>query len=111
MVEKKTAVEQLDEILEIDGVDMIQWGGSDYSMSVGMAGQRAHPDIKKVEKMVFEKALKAGKHPRAEIGSPDQAREYLDMGVRHFSIGTDISILYSFWQQNGDEMRKAMEGH
>ena len=111
MVEKKSAVAQLDEILDLDGVDMIQWGGSDYSMSVGMAGQSVHPDVKKVEKMVFNKSLNAGKHPRAEIGSPDQAREYLDMGVRHFSIGTDISILYDWWTNNGDELRKVMEGH
>ena len=110
MIEKKTAVEQLEEILEIDGVDMIQWGGSDYSMSVGLAGQRDHPDIKAAQKYVFETAIKMGVPPRAEIGSPDQARAYLDMGVRHFSIGTDISILYGWWKQNGEELRKVMEG-
>ena len=110
MIEKKTAVEQLEEILEIDGVDMIQWGGSDYSMSVGLPGQHSHPDIKAAQKYVFETAIKMGVPPRAEIGSPDQARAYLDMGVRHFSIGTDISILYGWWKQNGEELRKVMEG-
>src|SRR5512143_193877 len=39
MIEKKQAVEQLDEILAIPGVDMIQWGPADYSMSVGKPGQ------------------------------------------------------------------------
>ncbi|MEM7028904.1 MAG: aldolase/citrate lyase family protein [Chloroflexota bacterium] len=110
MIEKKTAVEQLEEILEIDGVDMIQWGGSDYSMSIGRPGEYSHPDVDNTRKHVFETAVKMGVPPRAEIGHPDQAREYLDMGVKHFSIGTDISILYSWWRQNGEDMRKVMEG-
>ena len=51
-----------------------------------------------------------GVQPRAEIGSPDDAKEYLDMGVRHFNMAVDISILYSFWQNNGEALRKVVEG-
>ena len=111
MIEKKTAVEQLEEILEISGIDMIQWGASDYSMSIGRAGERDHVDIKKVEKHVFETALKMGVPPRAEIDSPDQARKYLDMGVKHFSIGTDIMVLHNWWKKQGDALRELMESN
>ena len=45
---------------------MIQWGGSDYSMSVGKPGQNSSPEIKEVEKYVIESALKKGVQPRAE---------------------------------------------
>ena len=31
------------------------------------------------------------------------------MGVRHFSIGTDITILYGWWQENGEAIWKTME--
>jgi 4-hydroxy-2-oxoheptanedioate aldolase len=110
MIEKKPAVDQLEEILSVKGVDMIQWGPSDYSMSVGRAGQRGSPEIKAVERKVFETALKMGVQPRAEIGSPDQAKYYLDLGVRHFSLGTDVSILFKWWQENGEGLRKALEG-
>jgi 4-hydroxy-2-oxoheptanedioate aldolase len=110
MIEKRQAVEQFEQVLAVEGIDMIQWGGSDYSMSVGRAGQRGSPEIKAVERRVFETALKMGVQPRAEIGSPDQARHFLDLGVRHFSIGTDVSILYQWWRQNGEELRKALEG-
>ena len=110
MIEKKGAVDHLDEILALPGLDMIQWGGADYSMSVGMAGQRGNPEIQATEKRVIETALKYGVQPRAEIGSPDQARYYLDLGVRHFSIGTDLFVLYQWFKQNGEELRKVMEG-
>ena len=109
MIEKRQAVEQLDEVLAVEGLDMIQWGPSDYSMSVGKAGQGGSPEIRAVERRVIESALKAGVQPRAEINSPDQAKYYLDLGVRHFCIGTDITILFQWWKDNGDELRKVVE--
>ena len=109
MIEKKGAVDDLDEILDIPGVEMVQWGGTDYSMSVGLAGQRNNPDILAARNKVFRAALDKGVPPRAEVQTPDDAKEFLDMGVRHFSIGTDIAILYGWWQENGDALWKTME--
>ncbi|MCZ6634662.1 MAG: aldolase/citrate lyase family protein [bacterium] len=108
MIEKKEAVENLEGILSVPGVDMVQWGPSDYSMSIGKAGERGDPAILDAKKEVFQTALSMGIPPRAEIGSPDDAKEYLDMGVRHFSMGTDTSILFSWWKNNGDELQKAL---
>ena len=50
-----------------------------------------------------------GVPPRAEIGSPEQAKYYIDLGVKHFCIGTDVHILYSWWKNNGDELRRVVE--
>lgn len=109
MIEKRGAVENLEEILQTTGVDMIQWGGSDYSMSVGKAGQRSSPEIKAVERQVIETSIEMGVPPRAEINTADQAKYYLDMGVRHFCIGTDVNILFNWWKEHGDDLRKAVE--
>ena len=108
MIEKDGAVRNLEEVLSVPGVDMIQWGGSDYSMSVGRAGQRGSSEIKAVERQVIETSLKMGVPPRAEINTADQAKYYLDMGVRHFCIGTDVNILYDWWKAHGDDVRKAV---
>ena len=108
MIEKRGTVERLEEVLAVPGIDMVQWGGSDYSMSVGRAGERGSPEIKVVERKVFETALEMGVQPRAEIGSVDQCSYYLDMGVRHFSLGTDLSILSGWWKENGDALRRVL---
>ena len=108
MIEKKGAVEELAEILSVPGVDMVQWGGSDYSVSIGKPGGRNSPEVLDARKMVFESAIKMSVPPRAEIQSVDEAKGYLDMGVRHFSIGTDITILYNWWKENGDKLWKAI---
>ena len=108
MIEKKSAVDQLEEILSIDGIDMIQWGGTDYSLSIGRPGGSKDSEVKDVERNVIETCVKRGVPPRAEIGSVEEARYYLDLGVRHFCIGTDINILYGWFKQNGDGLRKLL---
>lgn len=108
MIEKQGTVDRLEEVLSVPGVDMVQWGPSDYAMNVGRAGQSRSPEIKAVERKVFETALKMGVPPRVELSSLDQAPYYLDMGVRHFCIGTDIAILYEWWKTNGERLRKQL---
>lgn len=110
MIEKRGATDQLEAILALPGVDMIQWGPADYSMNTGKAGKRRDPEVVAMEKQVFQTALKMGVQPRAEINSPDDAKYFLDMGVRHFCIGTDIFILHQWFKTNGEGMRKALEG-
>ena len=63
-----------------------------------------------VERRVFETAIKMGVPPRAEIATADQAKYFLDMGVRHFSVGTDIQFMHQWWKSQGEDMRKAL-GH
>jgi 4-hydroxy-2-oxoheptanedioate aldolase len=110
MIEKKQAVEDLEAILSVKGIDMVQFGGADYSMSIGVPGQRAHPAVREAERYVIETALKRGIQPRAEIGRPEQAQRYLDMGVKHFCIGTDVSILFQWFKEQGTAMRALLGG-
>jgi 4-hydroxy-2-oxoheptanedioate aldolase len=110
MIEKKQAVENLDAVLSVKGIDMVQFGPSDYSMSIGLPGQYSHPRVREAETYVIETALKKGLRPRAEIGSPDQAERYLKMGVKDFCIGTDTMILYQWFKSNGAGMRDLLKG-
>ena len=79
-------------------------------MNLGHVGQRNHPEVVAAQNKVFKLALEMGVAPRAEIGTPDQAKEYLDMGVRHFSIGADMQILFDYWKNTGAGLREVLEG-
>jgi 4-hydroxy-2-oxoheptanedioate aldolase len=105
MIEKKGAVDQLEDILKIPGVDMVQWGPADFSMNIGKAGKRGDPEVKATEKYVIETCIKHGVRPRAEIGKPEDARYYLDLGVKDFSLGTDLFILFQWLKDNGKALR------
>jgi len=88
----------------------VQFGASDFSMSIGKTGQDNHPDVLAAEKKTIETALKKGLHPRVELRDPSQAAKYLDMGVKHYCIGWDVRILADWWDTKGAEMRGLLGG-
>ena len=108
MIEKASAVEQLEEILSVEGVDMVQFGPCDYSVNIGKPGQMKSPEMQRKQRDMIELALKKGVHPRVEIDSFAEAKEFIDMGVRHFCIGWDLFTIYEWCQQNGKGMRKLL---
>jgi 2-keto-3-deoxy-L-rhamnonate aldolase RhmA len=110
MIEKQSAVDQLEEILDVDGVDMIQWGSADYSMNIGRPGERTIPEVLEAQEFIFRKALEKGVPPRVELNALDGSQQpFLDMGVRHFCIGTDVTILHSWWDDNGAQLRNELK--
>ena len=108
MVEKKGAMENLEEILSVKGVDMVQFGPGDYSISIGKPGQRQDPEVQKAQRDMIELALKKGVAPRVEIASFEQAKPYVEMGVRHFCIGHDLRVIYGWCQQQAEGMRELL---
>jgi 4-hydroxy-2-oxoheptanedioate aldolase len=110
MIEKREAVEDLDAILSVPGLDMVQFGGSDYSMSIGQVGNRSHPEVARAERLVIETALKKGLHPRIEIRDPSGAAPYIEMGVKHFCVGWDVRVLHDYWHDSGAKMAELLAG-
>ena len=110
MVEKKSCVDDLENVLAVPGIDMVQFGGSDFSMSIGKTGQHADPEVVAAEAKTIKTALKMGLHPRVELRDPSAAAKYLDMGVKHFCIGWDVRILADWWDTQGSVMRKMLIG-
>ena len=108
MIEKVQAVEELDAILKIPGVDMIQWGPADYAMSSGYYANRNDPHVTETGLRVIEACKKAGIPPRIEIHTLDQVAQYLELGIQHFNLGADLRIIYTHLLQNGEQMRKLL---
>ncbi len=108
MIEKKSAMENLKEILSVEGIDMVQFGPADYSISIGKPGHREDPEVEKAHRRMIELALKNGVAPRVETASFEQAKPYIEMGVRHFCIGWDIRIIYVWCRQQAEGMRELL---
>jgi 2-keto-3-deoxy-L-rhamnonate aldolase RhmA len=106
MIEKKGAVDELDEILAVPGVDLLQFGAHDYAMSIGRAGEARSAEVRAVEREVIERCLRAGVPVRAEVASPSQVESYRELGVCHFSLGVDLVILFDWWRENGSVVRQ-----
>jgi 4-hydroxy-2-oxoheptanedioate aldolase len=108
MVEKKGAIENLDEILSVGGVDMIQFGPADYAMSIGKPGQFGDPEVRSAQKQAIGTAMKMGIRPRIELGSSEQAKPWIDMGIKDFCVGWDVGVIYQFCRREGEALAKLL---
>jgi 4-hydroxy-2-oxoheptanedioate aldolase len=110
MVEKRGAVENLESILKVPGIDMVQFGPSDYGLSIGKPGRNyasgLHPEVIEAREHTIKTCIKMGVRPRAEINSPEEAEYYLNLGVKDFNLSSDVAILRSFYSKQGGALRE-----
>jgi 2-keto-3-deoxy-L-rhamnonate aldolase RhmA len=92
MIESDEAYDSLDEILAVEGIDMVTVGPMDWSVSLGLFGDEASTrQTPKIER-VFTAAIAAGKIASAGAFSIEQAAHFHALGVRIFFVGVDIVI-------------------
>lgn len=108
MIESAEAMEQLDEILAVEGLDMVHFGPCDYALTVGKPGQKGSPEMKAKQREVLERAVKKGVRGRVIINSFEEAKEYVDIGVRDFCVGSDLGTLYRWCMLNGEKMHELL---
>jgi 4-hydroxy-2-oxoheptanedioate aldolase len=108
MIEKKGALEQLDEILRVPGIDMVQFGPADFANSIGRTGQMGHPEVKAAERTMIEKALQHGVAPRVELNEAQGFELYRELGVKHFNVGVDVKTYYEWLRSSGGVMRREL---
>jgi len=113
MIEKNSLYEKLEDVMNLDGVDMIQFGPCDFSMSKGLHGQYKNAAIVDAERRTIKMALKYDKHPRAEIGGtlPEYEKKlkwYTSQGVKDFCIGTDTGIIFDWVKNYGKFTRESL---
>ena len=108
MIEKKEAVENIDEICSVPGVDMVQFGPYDYALSCGYNRDQAPgPErIQEAERKVIESALKHGVRPRVEINDYKEAEPYIKLGVKDFNVGNELRVMAKFWTEQGKALRE-----
>lgn len=93
MVETKTGLENMDEILTVDGIDIIAIGPSDVSASYGLPGQPDHPVVKAAIDEASKKVIASGRQLCTLVKNEQQAWEALEMGARIFQIGSELQML------------------
>ena len=81
-LEEAEAIDNVDEILQVDGVDVFFIGPSDLSQSLGFPGRPDTPVVREAMDQTFAKIVAADKVP-GSAGNSTATRRYLDQGVRY----------------------------
>ena len=93
-LEGTTAIDNLDEILDVEGIDILFIGPYDLSGSLGLLGQVDHPQVHASMKAIIEKATKRGKAVGTFVDNIANARLWRDTGVQYISFSVDVGIFY-----------------
>ena len=105
MIEKQVAMDHLEEMLSVEGVDMVQFGPADFSVSTGKSFDPNRAEVQKAHETIIELALKKGVAPRVELGSVEDAKPFWEMGVRHFCIGWDVFTMSNWCREQGEDWK------
>ena len=92
-IETRAALDVLDEILGIDGVDLIFVGPGDLSVSLGLAGGLADPRLRPVVEDVLDRAAAAGKATGVFAADVEGGAGWLARGVGLVLVGSDLGFL------------------
>ena len=92
-IESKEGLDNIDEILSVEGIDMVTVGKLDLSQSLGITGQNTHPDIIAAENFVIQKAFEYNKFPSMMVSNVNRVREAEQMGVRCMTICYDSDFI------------------
>jgi len=102
MVENRQIIEQIDEVLSLEGIDFCLFGPADYCMSLNLgAPQKGHPEVLKALKKTIAAANRYDKAVGIGMGKPfeENVKKYKEMGCRFLEFGHDLSLLKQEWSE------------
>ncbi len=93
VIEEASAVEQIDEIAAVPGLDVLFIGTSDLSFSLGLRGRQDEPLLDEAIAKVVAAGKKHGKFLGRPAWSPELVSRYHAQGFQVFQSMTDLGLM------------------
>jgi 4-hydroxy-2-oxoheptanedioate aldolase len=92
-LETKTALDNLEAIAAVDGVDGVFIGPADLAASLGHLGNPGHPEVVEAIESAIGRIRATGKAPGILMIDEARARRCLELGCVFVAVGTDVTVL------------------
>jgi len=94
MAETPGAIERLDEIVAVPGIDVINIGVNDVALALGFPGQPEHPEVVKLVDQAIARILKGGKTVGLNVLTNWEERmpSFIAKGVRWLNVHVNTFI-------------------
>ena len=110
MLESPEAIDNVDSIAAVDGVDVILIGTNDLCMEMGIPGDYSNPKVKDAYIKVIEACKKYGKTPgMGGVYNEELMSEYIKMGMRFILSGSDLSFMMQSASQRSNKLRSFLK--
>jgi 2-keto-3-deoxy-L-rhamnonate aldolase RhmA len=105
-IEHIDAVNNIDAILAVDGIDAVALGPNDLSGSIGLLGQTEHPEVVKMIDLVIRKVRQANLPMGVATGyNPQKVRQWVEKGIQWMALNNDTSNLFIQAKMIHDDVR------
>jgi 4-hydroxy-2-oxoheptanedioate aldolase len=105
-IENVWAAEHIDEILAVDGIDVIFCGPWDLSQSMGVPGQTSHPSVIRLIDKVLDACREKGMPTGIFVQRPEQLDGWLERGVMYLTCSVDVGMYADMAAHNAKGMRE-----
>jgi 4-hydroxy-2-oxoheptanedioate aldolase len=92
-VETQTALDSLEKIAAVEGVDGVFIGPADLHASLGYTGETNNPKVMPIIDDAIRRIRKCGKAPGILTGVEADARRWIDCGGLFVAVGADTGVL------------------
>nr|WP_174505595.1 aldolase/citrate lyase family protein [Acinetobacter sp. Marseille-Q1620] len=107
MIETMLGIQHLDEILQVDGIDVILEGAADLSQSMGLPWQTTHPEVKQQIDKIYQKCLQSEPSFCAIPRQISDIEYWKNQSVHMFVLGDDRSIVRKAHQHYLESYKRA----
>jgi 4-hydroxy-2-oxoheptanedioate aldolase len=101
-VETKSALDQIEKIASVEGIDGVFIGPNDLSASFGHIGNWGHADVQAALKNAVTRLKKIGKPAGILTPNEEEAKRFIDWGYTFVAVGSDLGLL----ARNADALAK-----
>jgi 2-keto-3-deoxy-L-rhamnonate aldolase RhmA len=105
-IETKEAIENIDAILGVEGIDVGLIGPNDLSISMGVPDQMNSEILTKAIDKVIESAKKKAKGSGIHIGNIEAIRKWRTKGMTVLAYSTDIGFMYNASRSSLEEIKR-----
>jgi 2-keto-3-deoxy-L-rhamnonate aldolase RhmA len=107
IIEQKEAVERIEEIAAVPGIDVLFIGANDLSFSLGVGGQLNHPVVQAAVARIVEAARRHNLPLGYPSGSGPEIKKLVAQGFRLFQASSDLGLMQSGARQMLSGIREA----
>ena len=104
-IEDVEALDDIERIAALPGIDMLFFGPADFSQSVGMPTQIGNERTLEAKRKVAEVARRHGKFA-GTVGDPSNVKTLYDMGYRFINLGADVDGLCMYFTDTLEQVKK-----
>jgi 4-hydroxy-2-oxoheptanedioate aldolase len=104
-IEGEEGIKNLEDIISVDGIDVVFIGPYDLSQSLGVSGQIDHPLVEKKMKEIISKCKEKNITVGTFVDTPQNAIKWKNLGVKYISYSVDMGIFYDAMKKVVDDVK------